>query len=118
MAVPTNACGRANGACGAAPDAWNGGPAVMATCTASNCTSSGILNTTAPRISCIGLTDHFIEPQHPPPRDDFAHERGAELRPALDLLPVLRRGVRAPGAGGEVAGGRSGAGGEVAGGRR
>jgi len=40
------ACGLANTACAAAPATWNGGPAVMATCYGSDCTTGGILNTT------------------------------------------------------------------------
>merc|ERR1712072_1070851 len=40
------ACGRANAACAAPPTAWNGAPAVMATCYGSDCTAAGILNTT------------------------------------------------------------------------
>ena len=46
IVADNEACGRANTACAAAPTTWNGGPAVMATCYGSDCTTAGILNTT------------------------------------------------------------------------
>jgi hypothetical protein len=48
MALPSdnNACGRANGACAAAPTNWNGGSAAFALCAGASCTAAGVLNST------------------------------------------------------------------------